>query len=251
MKTIADPLPSAGHAADVLVLCEGQTEIGFCRAMIEHFGVTHRVLVHEGTFTEPRMLAAEARREAAAGRWAEIYCVFDHDDHPDVEAEIASLIRDRTRSVRVCDSYPCIEAFFVFFCDGPKRTFSPANREQSRQQQTYALLKLYCRDYRKGRKGGRAFFLKHKDKLDLAVARAKVNKEAGVRRQRPVSYSNLPVLIEGLERIAAESAEPQSVKAKLEALLANGRSQRLFNWALIAIALASLVLEALVFSQRP
>ena len=112
----------------VLVFTEGRkTEpsylVGWWRALRDHLDL--KISPDHGTPATLVRLAADAKartaRDAKKGQgdqYDAIWCVFDVDEHPDVDA----AIRDAERmSVGIAVSNPCIELWFLHFCTGETR----------------------------------------------------------------------------------------------------------------------------------
>jgi hypothetical protein len=100
----------------VLIVCEGsETEPNYFRALIKHKGLSAvRVVGSDECGTTPCSIVDFAREEQKKAtkdsRYAQIWCVFDRDEHPYIESA-----RDRAYALHIdlAFSNPCFEVWFL------------------------------------------------------------------------------------------------------------------------------------------
>lgn len=175
------------HIASILIICEGETEVQYFKALINKLkiGRRHINLQTSNQKTEPKQVVDKARelvnkvnkaKESLIRSYGEVYCVFDKDMHTtfDDSKEIDEQIeKDEKINIKAIVSVPCFEYWILLHYKYMNRSFY-TDKQSSPCKKVEKLLKIYIPDYSKPYKKFKSVV----DKFEIAIKHAEQSNKA-------------------------------------------------------------------------
>lgn len=184
----------------VLIVCEGsKTEPNYFREIIDFLKLNSANVEVDGkSDSSPRSVVAHAiERYQADNEFDRVYCVFDRDEHSTFDEALQRIRTSAKAPLYAIVSIPCFEYWLLLHFEFSSRPYARAG---GRSPADCAIedLKRYVPDYSKG---SNKTFQKLRDKLDVAIERAKRIQEQGAKDESLNPSTQTHLLVEYLQRI--------------------------------------------------